>query len=202
MTDGNVQVAVYMDDISIMATCSSDLQLASGAAALFMKNWHVQLNISKCTMAMSVQAQRLWACDLEMSLANTFRLLGVDIGHSHSGEIMLERINEADSRLDRIMCLLGAPLSIKRKLVASFVCPVLYGSCFSRVPARAWGALYVKRSGASALAAVAMLLPAICAWEFATVLIGGCLMLGASLKCQGLSTLLRRLLLGKLDLPG
>eukprot|EP00971_Amphidinium_carterae_P184803 3668731-Amphidinium_carterae.5 len=131
-----------MDDISIMATCVSDLQLAFGAAALFMKNWHVQLNISKCTTAMSAQAQRLWMCDLEMSLANTFRLLGVEIGHSHTGEIMLERINEADSRLDRIMCLPGAPLSIKRKL--SFVCPVLCGACFSRVPARAWGALCEK----------------------------------------------------------
>eukprot|EP00971_Amphidinium_carterae_P254863 5059325-Amphidinium_carterae.2 len=42
------------------------------------------------------------------------------------------------------MCLPGAPLSIKRKLVASFVCPVLYGSCFSRVPVRAWGALCNK----------------------------------------------------------
>eukprot|EP00971_Amphidinium_carterae_P003359 66189-Amphidinium_carterae.1 len=37
---GNVQVAVYMDDISIMATCAADLQLASGAAAHFMQNWH------------------------------------------------------------------------------------------------------------------------------------------------------------------
>eukprot|EP00971_Amphidinium_carterae_P085620 1694396-Amphidinium_carterae.1 len=127
-----------------MATCAADLQLASGAAAHFMQNWHVQLNISKCTIAMSVQAQRLWNCDLQMSLANNLRLLGVEIGHTHSGEIMLERIQEADSRLDRIMCLPGAPLSIKRKLVASFVCPVLYGSCFSRVPASAWGALCSK----------------------------------------------------------
>eukprot|EP00971_Amphidinium_carterae_P262479 5206559-Amphidinium_carterae.1 len=89
-----------------------------------MDNWHVQLNISKCTIAMSAQAQRLWQCDLQMSIADTFKLLGVEIGHSHTGEIMLERIREADSRLDRIMCLPGAPLSIKRKLVASFVCPV------------------------------------------------------------------------------
>eukprot|EP00971_Amphidinium_carterae_P309064 6141351-Amphidinium_carterae.1 len=133
MTDGKVQVAVYMDDISIMATCSSDLQLASGAAALFMKNWHVQLNISKCTIAMSAQAQRLWACDLEMSLANTFRLLGVEIGHSHSGEIMLERIHEADSRLDRIMCLPGAPSEHQEEAHCEFC-----------LPARAWGALCDK----------------------------------------------------------
>eukprot|EP00971_Amphidinium_carterae_P324621 6451648-Amphidinium_carterae.1 len=100
ITDGRVQVAVYMDDISIMATCSADLRLASGAAAHFMDSWHVQLNISKCTIAMSAQAQRLWQCDLQMSIADTFRLLGVEIGHTHTGEIMLERIREADSRLD------------------------------------------------------------------------------------------------------
>eukprot|EP00971_Amphidinium_carterae_P095877 1897372-Amphidinium_carterae.4 len=57
---------------------------------------------------------------------------------------MLERIDEADSRLDRIMCLPVAPLSIKWKLIGSFVCPVLYGSCFSRVPACAWAALCDK----------------------------------------------------------
>eukprot|EP00971_Amphidinium_carterae_P216384 4295070-Amphidinium_carterae.4 len=142
MTAGNVQVAVYMDDISIMATCASELHLASGAAALFMNNWHVQLNISKCTIAMSVQAQRLWACDLEMSLANTFRLLGVEIGHSHSGEIMLERINEADSRLDRIMCLPGAPGHQEE------------ADCQLRLPSSLW-------FGASALDALGMLLPAI-----------------------------------------
>eukprot|EP00971_Amphidinium_carterae_P312819 6217040-Amphidinium_carterae.2 len=65
-------------------------------------------------------------------------------GHTHTGEIMMERIEEADSRLERIMCLPGAPLSIKRKLVGSFVCPVLYGSCFSRVPSRAWSSLCDK----------------------------------------------------------
>eukprot|EP00971_Amphidinium_carterae_P203694 4042533-Amphidinium_carterae.1 len=77
-----------------MATCVADLQLASGAAAHFMQNWHGQLNISKCNIAMSAQAQRLWKCDLQMSLANKFRLLGVEIGHTHFGEIMLERIQE------------------------------------------------------------------------------------------------------------
>eukprot|EP00971_Amphidinium_carterae_P055605 1096249-Amphidinium_carterae.1 len=64
VTSGRVQVAVYMDDIFVMATCASDLQLAYGAAAYFMKNWHVQLNISKCTLAMSSQAQKLWKCEL------------------------------------------------------------------------------------------------------------------------------------------
>eukprot|EP00971_Amphidinium_carterae_P007972 157925-Amphidinium_carterae.1 len=53
-TDRKVQVAVYMDYISIMATCSTALHLPSGAAALFMK-WLVQLNNSKCTIALSQQ---------------------------------------------------------------------------------------------------------------------------------------------------
>eukprot|EP00971_Amphidinium_carterae_P007973 157925-Amphidinium_carterae.2 len=39
------------------------------------------------------------------------------------------------------MCLVATPLFIKRKLIRSYACPVLYGSCFARVPRLPWASL-------------------------------------------------------------
>eukprot|EP00971_Amphidinium_carterae_P216745 4302785-Amphidinium_carterae.1 len=102
-----------------------------------------------------------------MSIADTFRLLGVEIGHTHSGEIMLERIREADSRLDRIMCLPGAPLSIKRNwLLAS--CAQSSMAPASLVSQLWLGELFAAKCGGFALGVPDMPPLIIFAWEFAT----------------------------------
>eukprot|EP00971_Amphidinium_carterae_P021755 429164-Amphidinium_carterae.1 len=106
-----------------------------------MLSWNIQLNVSKTTLVLSKAARENWPPEFAgVPHLTSVRLLGVEVGPAPTGFLMNDRMSVALDRLTRIR-MLPLPLFLVRRMVASFVSPVLYGASFSVVPSVRWNKL-------------------------------------------------------------
>eukprot|EP00971_Amphidinium_carterae_P255704 5076645-Amphidinium_carterae.1 len=139
--DPQVLLAIYLDDVSFASSQPGLLLRCMAVIEAFMSNWKVQLNVDKTVCILSTKARGVWpSVFTDVDPVLSARLLGVEVGPVLNGHIMLDRIKNAIVCLLRVR-LLPCPLHLKRRLVASFVCPLLYGVCFSVVPIDRWNYL-------------------------------------------------------------
>eukprot|EP00971_Amphidinium_carterae_P272505 5408975-Amphidinium_carterae.1 len=122
--------------LAVLAPTAGAVAKSFGVAAVYLGSWGVQLNPQKSNVAF-VRQDNVPAAMAELQQVSSFRLLGVSSGPSPSDSLLLERLTEANTRLDRI-ALLSPPMNMVRKLVAVFVVPVLYGCSFSLCECREW----------------------------------------------------------------
>eukprot|EP00971_Amphidinium_carterae_P252973 5022328-Amphidinium_carterae.2 len=119
-------LAMYLDDVTFLSADPSLLLKALFVSESFMSSWHIQLNVSKTTLVLSQAAREQWPKEFcNVPHLASVRLLGVEMGPSPTGFLMQTRIDTALSRLTRIR-MLPLPLVLVRRLVTSFVSPVLH----------------------------------------------------------------------------
>eukprot|EP00971_Amphidinium_carterae_P301646 5992932-Amphidinium_carterae.1 len=127
-------LAIYLDDVTFLSADPSLLLRALAASEAFMLSWNIQLNVSKTTLVLSKAARENWPPEFcGVPHLTSVRLLCVEVGPSPTGFLMNDRMSVALDRLTRIR-MLPLPLFLVRRMVASFVSPVLYGVSFSVVP--------------------------------------------------------------------
>eukprot|EP00971_Amphidinium_carterae_P180285 3575862-Amphidinium_carterae.1 len=138
--DSGVDVLIYLDDISLSSPHATSVAKCSALVATYLWSWNVQLNASKSSVAFEGQVEEVPAAMDEFKKVSSFRLLGVNSGPSPCNTLLKERVAEANARLDRI-AILSPPMNMVRRLIASFVVPVLYGSSFCNVDFPEWKCL-------------------------------------------------------------
>eukprot|EP00971_Amphidinium_carterae_P262531 5207550-Amphidinium_carterae.2 len=133
-----VTLAIYLDDISFSSASPALLLRCFAAAQCFLDLWKVLLNVNKTVLLLSARAKENWPTVFgDICPTDSSKLLGVEIGPVLTGSVLVERLEQCLVRLDRIR-LPPCPLHLKRKLVASYVCPLLYGVSYSVVPSDLW----------------------------------------------------------------
>eukprot|EP00971_Amphidinium_carterae_P281913 5596247-Amphidinium_carterae.2 len=121
-----VSLTVYLDDVSIASSDHALLLRCFAAAQCFMDSWKVCLNVDKTQLLLSTCARVEWPeVFAGVEVLGSAKLLGVEIEPVLSGGVLRDRLEQCLVRLERIR-LLPFPLNLKRRLVASFACPLLY----------------------------------------------------------------------------
>ena len=129
--------SVYMDDYSFSAGTIEDIKLILGWTKHHCQVWGVELNERKSSILTNEYGKAtVEGASIELAKDATYRLLGVETGWTATGDYLRDRFRHAASLVKRLECV-TLPQYLYRKMVATFVMPVLFGMEFLQVQAGA-----------------------------------------------------------------